>query len=60
MKAICTTNVGFRLCILHTSGFSKPGGFHSLAIESRANKLINTVFTWDGQGKQALKCYTIT
>lgn len=41
----------FRLCTLHTSGFSKPGGFHSLAIESKANKLIDTVFTWDSQVK---------
>lgn len=60
MQAICTINVGFRLCSLHTSGFSKPGGLHLLVPESKANKLINTIFTWAGQGKQALKCYTIT
>lgn len=41
----------FRLCSLHTSNFSKPGGFHQLVIESKANKLINTVFTWDGHVK---------
>ena len=60
MQAICTTNVGFRPCSLHTSGFSKPGGLHLLVLESKANKLINTIFTRGGQGKHALKCYTIT
>lgn len=53
MQVICTTNVGFRLCSLHTSGSSKPGGLHSLVHESKANKLINTISTWGGQGKQA-------
>lgn len=50
MQAICTANVGFRPCSSDSGGFSGPGCPRSLALESKANKLINAIFPRGGRG----------